>query len=161
MGKKKKRKVGGKRSGERRQWHLVPLDALIVALETRPDALMHAVVEDSLCANAETAAILVASTIHHYEQDVEAGAPSQRHTLLDSVAAVFEHGAVKYGEGTWADVGRGKMSFRREYVSAICRHMWPLDGMIDEKPEGSGQSHGAHAVANALIVLWHETRWSK
>jgi len=90
------------------------------------------------------------------------GALAQQQTTsidgaLDLIVQVFEHGARKYSPDNWRGAAAGMDAFRREYLSAICRHVFAPDGEIDQE---WGLPHLAHACCGALMVLWHEMRVS-
>lgn len=71
---------------------------------------------------------------------------------LSDVARVFAHGAAKYAPGNFRNGFEDPDAMRREYFSAIIRHLlaaWTVRELDDE----SGLDHGAHALCGALVLL--------
>lgn len=153
--------------GVKRQWWLMPFDALALAFEhaedhpgDSPPSLTTALAHYQREPSQETARGLALAGLSDMTEMFELTA------ALDLVVQVFEHGAKKYTEDNWRGAATDREAFRREYLSAICRHSFPLDGPIDldhTLPDGtlikgSGLPHAAHAVCGALMILWHEMR---
>ena len=71
--------------------------------------------------------------------------------VLDQVAAVFTHGAEKYGANNWREVPNGK----DRYFAAFMRHMsaWKQGQRID--PD-SGLPTIACAIASVMIIAGRE-----
>jgi hypothetical protein len=81
---------------------------------------------------------------------------------LEQVLAVLEYGARKYKPDNWRKAGdAGIVSFRREYFSAIARHIRAASrgeefDPIEATPPGSGLRHYAHSACGVLFWQWHE-----
>lgn len=148
--------------GVKRQWWLMPLDAWAYVLETTaidPDPLD---LPDALAAYqarpaADTAALVACAFAEQIGTYAEAA---------DLAVQVFEHGAAKYSPDNWRNAAEDMVAFRREYLSAMCRHAFPTHGSIDldhvlpdgTEVKGSGLPHDAHGLCTAIMILWHELR---
>jgi hypothetical protein len=151
--------------GVKRQWWLVPLDALALALGHMEAHGPHgrgtvgALGDYQARPSVDTAAAVAAEWFRRVAgADPSAG--------LDLVVQVFEHGAAKYTPENWRGAASDLDAFRREYISAQCRHLFATNGPIDldhtlpdgTEIKGSGLPHSAHGMCTALMVLWHEMR---
>lgn len=145
--------------GVKRQWWLVPLDALSRTYD--PECGAEHIVEalamyqDTPC--AQTAAVCFNTFLHDWGE--------AQNKAMDTIVQVFEHGAAKYSPDNWRRAAEDMDVFRREYLSAMCRHVFPADSSpIDldhtlpngTEVKGSGFPHWAHACCTALMVLWQE-----
>lgn len=71
---------------------------------------------------------------------------------LDTIIAVMEYGATKYGAHNW----RGGMEYSRAWDAAF-RHMWAWWRGEDTDAE-SGLPHLAHAVCSLMFIIdWSRT----
>jgi len=75
---------------------------------------------------------------------------------LEEIAAVFAHGAEKYGDSNWLN---GGMSWRR-CLGSLLRHVfaWAAGRDLDDGPGGSGLPHMAHAAVNCIFLLTYAKR---
>lgn len=80
----------------------------------------------------------------------------QRRELIEATAFAFAHGNKKYGLDNWK-TSEWKEADKRTYFGAICRHLVAADHGEEMDPE-SGLPHIAHALAGALIYIWHELK---
>jgi len=138
--------------GVKRQWHLMPLDALGFALrycEGLTLRVLDTLAEYQADPNEETAARMFGACLITLQTEHSTTLPA----ALDAVVRVFEHGAAKYSVDNWRGAAGNRDSFRREYLSAVCRHRFDVEGRLD--PD-SGLPHMAHACCGALMILWHE-----
>jgi len=69
-------------------------------------------------------------------------------TALISMAAVLQHGQLKYGAENWRD----GIEYTR-LISAAMRHLHALNDCQDVDPE-SGQLHAAHAMCSLMFLIW-------
>jgi len=153
--------------GVKRQWWLMPLDALTHAVGDPATAtavsLGEAVSEYQAVPGAASAALCVRAGLGALCSDER-----DANGALDVVVQVFEHGAAKYDPDNWRRAAEDRDAFRREYLSAMCRHAFTSDtidldhALPDGTPvKGSGLPHAAHFTCTALMVLWHEMRWAR
>lgn len=166
--------------GAKAQWWLVPLDALALALARSADAAPREVILGDSPDTRYTLTIPGHAPIEYTVQDLRVSDPDgplarivhrlaayQAHPGVDtaadmaaallplnleSVVRVFEHGARKYAPDNWRGAAEDLPAFRREYLSAICRHLFAGETTDPE----SGLPHQAHAATGALMILWHE-----
>ena len=70
---------------------------------------------------------------------------------LEQVVAILTFGAKKYSPDNWKKVPDAQ----RRYFNAMMRHIiaWKCGEEID--PE-SGKSHLAHAICNAMFLMWFD-----
>jgi len=69
-------------------------------------------------------------------------------TALESMAAVLQHGAIKYGPDNW----REGISYTR-LIGAAMRHLHALNDCEDLDPE-TGELHAAHAMCSLMFLIW-------
>lgn len=67
--------------------------------------------------------------------------------IIEEIAKVMKHGAVKYGENNW----RAGLPLTR-YYSATQRHL--LSWLKGEELDQSGINHLSHAAANIMMMLY-------
>lgn len=155
--------------GIKRQWHLMPLDALALGLDACPiENLVRCLEEYQREPGASSAAHCFQGFLYRLEKFCAIGKELEPENCegaaLDIVVAVFEHGAEKYSVDNWKKAASDMHAFRQEYLSAMCRHAFPKDdSLVDQDdPEtgvrGSGFPHAAHGCCTALMILWHEMR---
>ncbi len=77
--------------------------------------------------------------------------------LVPQLVAVFTAGLEKYAPHDFRVGIEHKCETRRTYVSALMRHAFSPVYLDDE----TAVSHSVHVLANALILLDNELRWSK
>lgn len=141
--------------GVKRQWWLMPLDALAAAIEDErtielPLSALGAYQREP---SAEAMAGVVRAGCAALARQRECGLGE----VLDLVVQVFEHGAAKYSPDNWRHAAADRDAFRREYLSALGRHLFPADGAtLDQGEGGSGLPHLAHFICTALMMLSHE-----
>lgn len=136
--------------GVKRQWHLMPLDALGYVMQVCDGLTLHTLeclADYQTNPGAETAARMVGALLRALQED--RGSLSD---ALDLTVQVFEHGAEKYTADNWRSAATDRDSFRLEYLSAICRHVFAPEAVDPE----SGHAHLAHAVCGGLMIVWHE-----
>ncbi len=151
--------------GVKRQWHLMPLNALAFALSVRKGQGLN-LVERLADYQANPCEVTAA---YAFGAQLEALREQQGCTFeqaLDLVVQVFEHGAAKYSPDNWRKAATADTAeaFRREYLSGQCRHVFATNGAIDldhtlpdgTEIKGSGLPHLAHGCCGALMCLWHE-----
>lgn len=75
-----------------------------------------------------------------------------QYQALCKAVEVFQFGADKYAPGNFRRAFSDMESMRREYTSAISRHVWEdrFNGPIDQE---SGLEHLAHAFCGCLMLL--------
>lgn len=154
-----------KQRGVKRQWWLVPLDALDRARTGQVYPEISITLARYQADPCERTAADLAHTIFHRTAEIF---DCEGEDVLDGMVKVFEHGAAKYSPDNWRNAAPHPFeqgpaeAFRREYLSAVCRHTFPLGGEIDRVEDGgSGLRHLSHALCGALMILWHETKWSR
>lgn len=160
--------------GVKRQWWLMPLDALALALgymeahEPHGRGTVGALGDYQARPSMDTAAAVAAEWFRRFPWPDQSRrvAGADPNAGLDLVVQVFEHGAAKYTPDNWRGAASDLDAFRREYISAQCRHLFATNGLIDldhtlpdgTEIKGSGLPHNAHGMCTALMVLWHEMR---
>lgn len=70
---------------------------------------------------------------------------------LRRLVEVLEFGARKYGTDTWQGISNG----RERYTDALMRHVEAWRSGEQNDPE-SGLPHMAHAMCNAMFIMWIE-----
>lgn len=125
--------------GEKAQWWLVPLDALVG--EDDPLARY----QSDPCVDTADACFDFFLNRLMYDRG------KSWSEAMGEVIRAFAHGASKYEPDNWR-VGAS----RREYLSAMCRHRWPEEPGF--RAGDSGVLHDAHGACGALILSWHESR---
>lgn len=122
--------------GQKAQWWLLPLPSV---LTLRPFPGIQAVVGYASSPCESTAMQLLHTLVSARD--------------LPGIVRVLEYGAKKYTADNWKNATWNEAA-RREYVSAIIRH---LSAPEDVDPE-SGLLHRYHAGCSALFIYWHEVR---
>lgn len=135
--------------GVKRQWWLFPFDALEEILEAEPVSRTAV-----LAANAQRI-----PGFTHGMLDVLRAREGGREVALDLVCQVLEHGAAKYSPNNWRTAADDLVAFRREYFSAIVRHLTAdANGAGETIDPDSGLPHMSHAICSGLFWTWHEMR---
>lgn len=73
----------------------------------------------------------------------------------EGLTRVFEHGADKYGAGTW-----DKVEIDR-YINALVRHVFAMGEDAKAKDEESGLLHIDHVLWNAAVISQMIHSWKK
>jgi hypothetical protein len=133
--------------GAKRQWWLFPFDALEEILEAEPVQRVALVASDPRSVAGFSVAQLAILSKSEGSQEA----------ALDLVCQVLEHGAEKYSPDNWRGAGEDLLAFRREYFSAMVRHLSAEQCGEPIDPD-SGLPHMAHAICNGLFWTWHEMR---
>jgi len=65
------------------------------------------------------------------------------------VVEVITYGANKYNDSNWKKISKER------YFAALMRHIvaWRQGELTDKE---SGKLHLAHAISNALFIMWHD-----
>jgi hypothetical protein len=132
--------------GAKRQWWLFPFDALEEVLEADPVERVAALAADPHRVAGFTRCAL----------DILTERVGSQEEALDLVCQVLEHGAAKYSPDNWRTAAEDLVAFRREYFSAMVRHM-SADSQGEELDPESGLPHYAHVVCGGLFWTWHQT----
>jgi hypothetical protein len=69
---------------------------------------------------------------------------------LSEVGKVYEYGTTKYGKDNWKSA---QQEDERRMLAAIIRHVTSYGNGEETDPE-TGSSHLAHAITNALFLMW-------
>ena len=72
---------------------------------------------------------------------------------IEHIARVLSFGAQKYERNAWQSLP----DFNERYFAALMRHLsaWQRGELTDEE---SGLPHLAHALTNAMFLLWNESQ---